>query len=78
MANHNSRDTQQLILGRRQRTVLIGGIPARSARLPIEALLGHMGPKRGLKRRDQLPKLIQGQAGQIQHLYRAGLKVGEG
>jgi hypothetical protein len=36
-----------------------------------------MGLKGGLKRRDQAPKLIQGQTGQIQHLKRAGLEVGE-
>ena len=46
------QDTQEPILGRRQRTVLIGGIPAGRARLPIEAPLGHMGLKGGLKRWD--------------------------
>ena len=71
------QDKQQPILGRRQRTVLIGGIPAGRARLPIEAPPGHMGLKGGLKRRDQAPKFIQGQTGQIQHLERAGLEVGE-
>jgi hypothetical protein len=71
------QDKPQPIFGRRQRSVLIGGIPAGQARLPIEAPLGHMGLKCGLKRRDQAPKLIQGQTGQIQHLKRAGLEVGE-
>jgi hypothetical protein len=70
-------DTQQPILGRRQRTGLIGGVPAGRARLPIKAPLGHMGLEGGLKRWDQAPELIQGQTGQIQHLKRAGLKVGE-
>ena len=58
-------------------TIPIGGIPAGRARLPIEAPLGHMGLKGGLKRRDHAPKLIQGQTGQIQHLKRAALDVGE-
>jgi hypothetical protein len=71
------QDTQQPIFGRRQRTVLIGGLPAGHARPPIEAPLGHMSLKCGLKRRDHAPKLIQGQTGQIQHLKRAGLEVGE-
>ena len=71
------QDKQQPVLGRRQRTGLIGGIPAGRAWLPIEAPLGHMGLKGGLKRRDQAPKLIQGHTGQIQHLQRTGLQVGE-
>ena len=71
------QDTQQPILGRRQRTGLIGGLPAGRARLPIEAPPGHMGLKGGLKRRGQVPKLLQGQTGQIQHLCGAGLKIGE-
>jgi hypothetical protein len=36
-----------------------------------------MGLKGGLKRWDQAPKLLQGQTGQIQHLERVGLEVGE-
>ena len=71
------QDQQQPSLGRRQRTVLIGGIPAGRARLPIEAPPGHRGLKGGLKRRDQAPKLIQGQTGQLQYLERAGLEVSE-
>jgi len=67
----------QPILGRRQRTVLISGLPADRARLPIEAPLGHLGLQGGLNRRDQAPKRIQGQTGQIQHLERAGLEVDE-
>jgi hypothetical protein len=65
------------IRGRRQRTVLIGGIPAGRARPPLEAPLGPMGLACGRKRREQVPKRIQGQTGQIQHLERAGLQVGE-
>jgi putative transposase len=69
--------TYQPILGRRQRTVLISGLPADRARLPIEAPLGHVGVKGGLKRRDQAPTLLQGQTGQIPHLERAGREVDE-
>ena len=71
------QDTQQPILGRRQRTVLIGGLPAGRAWLPIEAPLGHMGLKGGLKSWDEAPKFIQGHTGHIQHLQRTGLQVGE-
>jgi hypothetical protein len=70
-------ETQPSILGRRPRTGLLSGRPAGRARLPIEAPLSHMGLKCDLKRRDQALKLIQGQTGQIQHLQRAGLEVGE-
>ena len=71
------QDTQQPILGRRQRTGLLGGIPAGRAWQPIEAPRGHMGLKGGLKRRDHAPKLSQGHTGQIQPLQRTGLQVGE-
>jgi hypothetical protein len=71
------QDTPQPILGRRQRTGLSSGRPADRARLPIEAPLGHLGLKCGLKRRDQAPQRIQGQTGQIQPLERAGLEVDE-
>jgi hypothetical protein len=43
------QDKQEPILGRRQRTSLIGAIPAGRARLSIEAPLGHMGLERSLK-----------------------------
>jgi hypothetical protein len=36
-----------------------------------------MGLERGLKRGEQAPKLLQGEAGQIQHLRGAGLDVSE-
>jgi hypothetical protein len=70
-------DTQQPLFGRRQRTARVGSLPAGRARLPIEAPLGHLGVKGGLNRRDQASKLIQGQTGQIRHLKRASLEVGE-
>jgi len=71
------QDQQESIRGRGQRTVFIGGLPARRARPPIKAPLGHRGLKGRLKRRDHAPKLLQGQTGQIQPLKRAGLEVGE-
>ena len=51
--------------------------PAGGAGFPIEAPRGHVGLKRGLKRRDQLLKLVQGQAGEIEELCGAGLQVSE-
>jgi hypothetical protein len=45
-------DKQQPILGGRQRTVRVRGVPAGSTQLPIEAPVGHMHLKRGLKGRD--------------------------
>jgi hypothetical protein len=69
--------TQPPILGRWQRAVLVGGVPAGGARLPIAAPCGHMGLERGLKGRDQQLKLFSRQAGPIQHLLGASLDVGE-
>jgi hypothetical protein len=36
-----------------------------------------MGLERGLKRRDQLPKLLHGETGEIEHLCGAALEIGE-
>jgi hypothetical protein len=71
------QETQQAILRHRQRTVLVSRIPPGRARLPIEAPVGHVALKRGLKGWDQLPKLGHGETGQIQDLRRAGLEIGE-
>jgi hypothetical protein len=46
-------------------------------RLPMEAPVGHMGLERGLKGRDQPPKLVEGEMGQIQDLRGPGLEIGE-
>ena len=70
-------DTQQPILGRGQWPVLVGRLPTGRARLPIETPRGQMGLERALKRREQVPKLLQGETGQIHHLRGAGLDVGE-
>jgi hypothetical protein len=71
------QEKQQPILRGRQRTVLVGRVVPGGTRLPIEAPVGHMSLERGLKGRDQLPKLVQGETGQIQDLRRAGLEIGE-
>lgn len=71
------QDEQQPILRGRQGTVLARGVPAGRARLPIKAPLGHMDLERRLKRRDSRLKLLSRQAGQIQHLCRASLEIGE-
>jgi hypothetical protein len=71
------QDKQQPLLRGRQRTVLVGRVPPGGARLPIETPVGHMSLERGLKGRDQLPKLIYGETGQIQDLCGAGLDVGK-
>jgi hypothetical protein len=70
-------DKQQPIFRRRQWTVLIGRIVASGARLPIEAPVGDMGLEGGFKGRDQRLKLLYRQAGQIQHLCRVSLEIGE-
>ena len=74
---HIDQDKQQPILRRGQGTVLVGRVPTGGARLPIEAPVGHMRLKRGLKGRDQLVKLAHGQTGQIEDLSRAPLEIGE-
>ncbi len=71
------QDKQQPIRRGWQRTVLVGRIPPGGACLPIEAPVGHMSLEPGLKGRDQLPKLIDGETGQIQDLRGAGLEIGK-
>jgi len=57
--------------------VLVHGKPASSPRFPIHAPRRHPGVERGLKGRDQLLKLVERHAGEIQELHRAGLQVSE-
>jgi hypothetical protein len=64
---------QEPIFWRRQGAVLVHGKPARGPRLPIHAPRRHPGLERGLEGRNQLLKLVEGHAGEIQELYRAGL-----
>jgi len=71
------QEKQQPILRRRQRTILVGRVPPGGARFPIEAPVGHVALERGLKGWDQLLKLVEGQAGEIQELRRARLHIGK-
>jgi hypothetical protein len=70
-------DKQQPILGRGQRTVLIGRVPASGARLSIEAPLAHLSLERRFKRPDQRAKLVHGETGEIEYLGGTGLEIGE-
>jgi hypothetical protein len=71
------QDEQQSILRRGEGTVLRGALTTGGARLPIKAPEGHMGLKGGLKRRDYRLKLVHRETGQIEHLCRAHLQIGE-
>src|SRR5215510_7745510 len=71
------QDKQQPILGRGQRTVRIGRVPAGGTRPPIEAPVRHMRFERGLKGWDQALKLIESETSQIEYLCRAALNLGE-
>ena len=59
-------DEEQPIFRRRQGAVFVHGKPARGPRLPIHPPRRHTGVERGLEGRDQLLKLVEGQAGKIQ------------
>jgi len=65
------------ILGRRQWTVRVGGVPPGGARLSIETPFSHMGLERGLKRRHQRPTLIHRETSHREHRCRAGLEISE-
>jgi hypothetical protein len=58
-----NQDTQQPILGGRQRTVPVGGVPPGGARLAIQAPVGHTGLECRLKGRDQLVKRLHDETG---------------
>jgi hypothetical protein len=66
------QDEQEPIFRRRQGAVLVHGKPARGPRLPIHSPRRHTGVERGLEGWAQLLKLIEGYAGAIQALHRAG------
>jgi hypothetical protein len=70
-------DTQEPILGRRQRAVAVGGVPTGGTWLSIETPYGQMGLEGGLKPGHELPKLLQRETGQIEPLGRAALKIDE-
>src|SRR5882672_7719524 len=71
------QDKQEPIFRCRQGTVLVDSKPARGPRLPIHAPCRHLGVERRLEGRDQLLKLVERQAGEIQDLHRAGLQLGK-
>ena len=68
---------EQPIFRRWQRAGPVHGEPAGGSGFPIEAPRRHMGLERGLEGRDQLLKLLQGQAGEIEELRRGRLHVSE-
>ena len=61
----------------REGAVLVDGKPASGPRCPIHPPRRHPGLEHGLEGRDQLLKLVERHAGQIQELRGAGLHVGE-
>src|SRR5712691_5280300 len=65
------------ILRRRQGTVFVDGTLAGGAGCPIEAPRGHRRLERGLKGWDELLKLVERQAREIQELRGAGLQISE-
>src|SRR5712691_3651815 len=71
------QDKQEPIFRCRQGTVLVDSKPARGPRLPIHAPCRHLGVERRLEGRDQLLKLVERQAREIQELHRAGLQLGK-
>jgi hypothetical protein len=71
------QNKQQPVFGCPQGAVLIDGKSACDARFPIEAPHRHPGLERCLKGRDQLLKLVESQAGEIQELCGARLQIGE-
>jgi len=70
-------DEEQPIFRRRQGAVFVHAKPASGPRLPIHPPRRHTRVERRLEGRDQLLKLVEGQAGEIQELHWAGLQVSE-
>ena len=71
------QNKQQPVFGCPQGAVLIDGKSACGSRFPIEASRCQPCLERRLKGRDQLLKLVEGQAGEIQELCGARLQIGE-
>ncbi len=71
------QDEQEPVFWCREGAVFVDGKPARGPRFPIHPPCRHPGVERGLEGRDELLKLVERQAGEIQELQRAGLQVGE-
>jgi len=68
---------EQPICRRRQGAALVDGKLASGPGFPIEAPRGHMRVKRRLKGWDELLKLVESQAREIQELCEAGLQISE-
>jgi hypothetical protein len=62
------QDEQELVFRCQEGTVLVHGKPACGPRFPIHPPGRHPGVERGLEGRDQLLKLVERQAGDIQEL----------
>ena len=71
------KDEKQPIFRRRQRAVFVHAKPARGPRLPIHPPCRHLGVERRLEGWDQLLKLVQRHAREIQKLHRARLQLGK-
>src|SRR5215472_12103928 len=69
------QNKQEPVFGCPQGAVLIDGKSACGSRFPIEAPRRHSCVERGLKGRDQLLKLVEGQAGEIQELCGTRLQI---
>ena len=66
------QDEQEPIFRRRQGAVFVHAQLARGPRLPIHPPRRHTGVERSLEGRDQLLKLVESYAGEIEELHRAG------
>jgi hypothetical protein len=71
------QNEQEAIFRCREGAIVINSKPARRPRFPIEPPGRHPGVERGLEGRDQLLKLVERQAREIQELHWAGLELGE-
>jgi hypothetical protein len=74
---HIGQNKQQPIFGGRQGTVFVDGKLAGCPGLPVQAPRRHMRVERRLEGWNQVLKLVEGQARQIQELHGAGLQLGK-
>ena len=68
---------EEAVFGCRQGAVLIDAKAASGPGFPIQAPRCHMGLEGHLERRDQLLKLVQRQAGEVEELRWARLYIGK-
>src|SRR5215813_7681283 len=71
------QNEQEAIFWCREGAGFVDGKPACSPRFSIHAPRRHLGVERRLEGGNQLLKLVERQAHEIQELYRAGLQLGE-